>query len=149
SVISIRGITSGLLNGNTATVVIDDVPYGISANPGGPTSIVPEVDPNDLARLEVLRGPQGTLYGASSMGGLLKYVTIDPSVAGVSGRVSGGIAWVHNGDGAGYNLGGALNVPLSDHAAVRISAFSRRDPGFINDPVHHIEGVNWDEIAGG
>ena len=41
--------------------------------------IVPDIDPSDLARIEVLRGPQGTLYGANSMGGLLKYVTFDPS----------------------------------------------------------------------
>ena len=61
-------------------MTVDDVPYGCSTDAAG-GSVVPDIDPGDLARIEVLRGPQGTLYGANSMGGLVKYVTVDPSIA--------------------------------------------------------------------
>ena len=103
-VLSIRGLTTG--GGNpTVGIVIDDVPYGSSTGigSGSSTSIAPDIDPSDLARIEVLRGPQGTFYGASSMGGLLKYVTLDPSTDGVSGRNPGRVVWsdVYN----GANLG--------------------------------------------
>src|SRR5262249_8577138 len=103
----------------------------------------------ELTRLEVLRGPQGTLYGASSLGGLLKYVTVDPSTEGLKGQVRAGASDIQNGDGLGYSVSGAINVPLSDTWAVRASGFTRRDPGYINDPVHHIDGVNWGEVHGG
>jgi len=149
SVISFRGITSGILNGGTATVVVDDVPYGISSNPGGPTSVVPEIDPADLERIEALRGPQGTLYGASSMGGLLKYVTRDPDLAGRSAYFRAGGNASENGDGLGYNVSVGGNIPLGDTWALRASAFTRRDPGYIDDPVHDIDGLNWGEVKGG
>jgi len=51
---------------------------------------LPELDPGDLARVEVLRGPQGTLYGSDSMGGLVKFVTVAPSTDAFSGQVSAG-----------------------------------------------------------
>ena len=91
--ISIRGITTGAVGSGPpnpspiVAVTVDDVPFGGS---GGGDQLVPDFDPGDLARIEVLRGPQGTLYGASSMGGLVKFVTVDPSLAGVSGRVEAG-----------------------------------------------------------
>lgn len=145
SVISIRGISTGGFNEGTTTVVIDDVPYSSSAQFG---DIVPEVDPGDLARIEVLRGPQGTLYGASSMGGLLKYVTGEPSLEKLSGQLHGGLYGIYNGDGIGHYASGALNMPLGDSFAVRASAFKRRTPGYIDDPAHDIDGVNWATIKG-
>lgn len=148
AIISVRGITSGVFNDGTTSIVVDDVPYGISSAVG-PGEVVPELDPNELTRVEVLRGPQGTLYGASSMGGLLKYVTVDPSTDRLSGRLHGSINSIHNGDGAGYSVRGAINIPLAETFAVRASGFHRRDPGYIDDPVHGIEGVNWGEVMGG
>jgi outer membrane receptor protein involved in Fe transport len=109
---------------------------------------VPDIDPSDLARVEVLRGPQGTLYGASSIGGLLKFVTVDPSTAGFSGRIQAGTTEVKNGAGLGYTFRAAVNVPLSDTLAIRASAFTREDPGYIDDPVHHRDGVNEAHAAG-
>jgi len=147
SIISIRGIKSSVFDGGTTSVVIDDVSYG-NSSATGPGLVVPELDPNDLARIEVLRGPQGTLYGAMSMGGLLKYVTIDPSTDDFSGRATAGVSSVFNGEGSGYNLSGVVNVPVSDNVAIRASAFTRHDPGYIDDPVHHLDGVNWGEVFG-
>jgi hypothetical protein len=72
---AIRGLSTGSYSNPTVGIVIDDVPYGASAE----IFSAPDIDPSDLAHVEVLRGPQGTLYGVSSIGGLIKYVTVDPS----------------------------------------------------------------------
>jgi outer membrane receptor protein involved in Fe transport len=144
----LRGISSGLFTNPTVGVTVDDVPFG-----GGYVSwagnVVPDLDPSDLARVEVLRGPQGTLYGASSMGGLLKFVTVDPSTNSFSGRVQADVDSVHNGAEPGYGFRGALNVPLTDTLAVRASAFYRQDAGYIDNPVLHVNGVNEDHVDGG
>jgi len=124
------------------------VPYTSSTIWGFGNS-VPEIDPSDLQRVEVLRGPQGTLYGASSMGGLLKFVTIEPSTDGVSGRIQVGLSDVHNGPELGSSFRGSINVPINDVVAIRASAFTRQDPGYIDDPVHHINGVNSGKVSGG
>jgi iron complex outermembrane recepter protein len=146
-VLSIRGITTGPGN-PTVGITVDDVPYGASTEIGGGI-IVPDIDPGDLDRVEVLRGPQGTLYGASSMGGLIKFVTVDPSTDEVSGRVQSGTSSVYNGAQLGYNARGSVNVPLSDSLAVRASAFTRLDPGYIDNPVRAIDGVNEARASGG
>jgi iron complex outermembrane recepter protein len=145
--LSIRGITTGFANPTTG-VTVDDVPFGSSTGQGG-SQVVPDIDPGDLARIEVLRGPQGTLYGASSMGGLLKFVTVNPSTDSLSGQVQAGLSGVENSDGIGYNVRGSANVPLSDTMAVRISAFHREDPGYIDNPVIPVNGINEAKVNGG
>lgn len=147
-VISIRGISSGALSNPTIGIVVDDVPFGSSTSLGGGFT-APDFDPSDLARLEVLRGPQGTLYGANSIGGLVKYVTIDPSTDRLGGRVQAGLSSVHNGDGVGYSIRSAINVPLGDTWAVRASGFTRSDPGYIDNPVLGIDGINRAQADGG
>jgi len=132
--LSIRGVTTaiGTLTNPTVGVVVDDIPFG-STTPLGGGAIVPDIDPSDLQSIEVLRGPQGTLYGASSLGGLLKFVTADPSTAGVSGHVQASVGRIHNSDSAGYGVRGSINVPLGDTLALRASAFTRDDKGYIDD----------------
>jgi iron complex outermembrane recepter protein len=146
--LSIRGITTGGFTNPTVGIVVDDMPYGSSTFIGG-GDILPDIDPGDLARVEVLRGPQGTLYGASSMGGLIKFVTVDPSATSLSGRVQAGLTGIHNGDGLGYNVRGSGNIPISDTLALRLSGFVREDPGYINDPILRLDGVNKDSVYGG
>lgn len=145
--LSIRGLTTG--GGNpTVGIVIDDVPYGSSRG----TSFgleAPDIDPSTLQRVEVLRGPQGTLYGAGSMGGLLKFVTAPPSTSGFTGRVQGGMSGVQNGKQVGYNLRGAVNMPISETLAIRASAFTRQDPGFIDNPILGLDDINDGEFSGG
>jgi len=148
--LSIRGITTGYGTNPTVGITIDDVPYGASATAGNALlSVAPDIDPNELQRVEVLRGPQGTLYGASSMGGLLKFVTTDPSSERLSGQVQVGMNGVYNGNSPGYNVDGSINVPISDTVAVRASGFTRRDPGFIDNIATGQHAVNEADFYGG
>lgn len=145
--LSVRGITTG--SGNpTVAVVIDEAPYGGSTNRVN-AGQVPDIDPGDLARVEILRGPQGTLYGASSMGGLVKFVTKDPSTEGYAGHLEAGTSSIKNGEGLGYNLRGSVNVPLSDTWAVRASGFTRRDSGYIDNVFLGRDGINELQAEGG
>ena len=145
-VLAIRGLSSG--GGNpTVGITVDDVPYGATtALAGG--GVAPDLDPSDLARIEVLRGPQGTLYGANSIGGLLKFVTVDPSTDRVSGRVQGDFSSIEYG-GPTYGVRGAINLPLSDTIAVRASAFVRRNGGYVDNIETGERGTNWGNAAGG
>jgi len=134
---SSQGLT---LRGLSAGVLIDDVPI---------SGVVPDIDPGILARIETLRGPQGTLYGASGLGGLVKFVTLDPSTDAVSGRVEAGTNDVHDSYDLGYNVRGSVNVPLTEDLAFRASAFWRQDAGYIDNPSREIDGVNKDDANGG
>ncbi|MGN6821046.1 MAG: TonB-dependent receptor [Sphingomonas sp.] len=140
----IRGISSGTIQNPTVGIMIDDVPFGAATY-----DFSPEVDPADLQRIEVLRGPQGTLYGASSLGGLVKFVTADPSTTAVSGKAEAGINGVSHGGGAGYAFRGAINLPVSDTFAVRVSGFTHKDPGYIDNPILNLDDVNDFYASGG
>lgn len=145
--IAIRGITSGSSH-PTVGVIVDDVPFGGSTIQTSGYWI-PDLDPGDLARVEVLRGPQGTLYGANSMGGLIKYVTVEPSTAQRNGEISAGASAVAHGGDVGYTVRGAGNMPLSDSLAIRGSLYYRREPGYIDNPVFHIKDANTSDNGGG
>jgi len=142
--LSIRGITTGGQSIPTVGILVDDIPFGDSTR-----IYIPEFDPGDLARIEVLRGPQGTLYGANSLGGLLKYDTIQPSSKGTFGTVAGGIGGLQNGNRVGYNVRGALNVPISDDVALRVSAFDRKESGYITNELLGRRGINEANVYGG
>jgi iron complex outermembrane recepter protein len=146
--ISIRGITTGGFSNPTVGITVDDIPYGASTSNAGSNNI-PDVDPGDLSTIEVLRGPQGTLYGASSMGGLIKYVTKDPTSDRVAGTIQLGSTSVHNGDGPGYNLRGSLNLPVTRTLAMRIGGYTRQEPGYISNPILARDAVNDIRSRGG
>jgi iron complex outermembrane receptor protein len=151
SMVAIRGIITGAVetvNNPSVGIVVDDVPYGSSTALGG-GSMAPEFDPSALQRVEVLRGPQGTLYGASSLGGLLKYVTVDPSTDNLRAQITAGTSSIHHGAELGYNAFGSVNIPLSATAAMLVSGFTRQDPGYIDNPVLGIRGVNESHTSGG
>ena len=146
----IRGITSGATQmSSTVAVYIDDTPYNSSTVFAGAATGIPDLDPSDIERVEVLKGPQGTLYGADALGGVLKFVTKTPDSTAFSGRIQGGGVFV-DGGGSGYNASAALNLPLvRDRLAVRVSGFSRLDPGFIDDPARHQTNINDARVYGG
>jgi iron complex outermembrane recepter protein len=146
--LSIRGLNTGESGNPTVGFYIDDAPFGSSTNLGGGAIMSPDLDPSDLTRIEVMRGPQGTLYGAGSLGGLVKFVTTPPEFGRYSGRVELSGSTVEHG-GTGYSLRGAVNLPLSDNLALRVSGLDREDPGFIRDGARGATQVNKDTVHGG
>ncbi|KTE37608.1 MULTISPECIES: TonB-dependent receptor [unclassified Sphingopyxis] len=86
----------------------------------------------DIARIESLAGPQGTLYGASSQAGTIRIITNKPDTSGFEGRVDGEINTVKSG-GVGGKVEGMINAPLSDMAAVRFVGWYQRDSGYIDN----------------
>jgi iron complex outermembrane receptor protein len=126
----LRGINTGGV-ASAVSVYMDETPFGSSSGLVNGAVLAGDFDTFDLDRVEVLRGPQGTVYGASSLGGVLKFVTREPSTAGleVRGRV-GAEATAHGDPGYSGNL--VVNVPLSSSIALRASGFYRKDGGFID-----------------
>lgn len=129
--LSLRGITAGGDGSPTVGVLVDDVPFGSTTSYGQPP--FPDLDPGVLDHIEVLRGPQGTLYGASSLGGLIKFVTRDPDPNAWFGNVEVGPSFVRGG-GDGWNVRASLNIPImSDRVALLLGGFYRDDPGWITN----------------
>ena len=86
----------------------------------------------DIARIESLAGPQGTLYGASSQAGTIRIITNKPELGVTSGRVDAEINKVAHGDWGG-SLEGMINLPVTDRIAFRAIAFYQRDAGYIDN----------------
>ncbi|WP_226633908.1 TonB-dependent receptor [Novosphingobium profundi] len=126
----LRGVNTGGV-ASTVAVYMDETPFGSSSGLANGAELAGDFDTFDIARIEVLRGPQGTLYGASSLGGLVKYVTNEPD-AGVfeaRGRISGELT--RHGDPS-YQGNLMVNVPLSPTLAFRASGSYRMQGGFID-----------------
>jgi outer membrane receptor protein involved in Fe transport len=130
--VSIRGVTTGDQTISTVGIYIDDVAYGSSSAFAAGSQTALDMSLLDLNHIEVLRGPQGTLYGAGAMGGVLKYVTNEPDTTEFSGKVAVG-ASATTGGGAGNTVSGVVNVPISqDVAALRVAAFHDHDGGWVD-----------------
>jgi iron complex outermembrane receptor protein len=86
----------------------------------------------DIARIESLAGPQGTLYGASSQAGTIRIITNKPELNEYSGRIDGELNTVEHG-GQGGKLEGYINLPIADMAALRVVGFYQRDAGYIDN----------------
>jgi len=129
--VNIRGVTVGSLSAPTVGIYIDDTPFGSSTGFVGEAVSALDLSLLDLHHVELLRGPQGTLYGAGAMGGLLKYVTNDPDPSGLSGKA--GVAVRQSKGGAlGHTEHAVINAPLSEGvAALRVAAFNEHDGGYI------------------
>jgi iron complex outermembrane recepter protein len=125
-----RGLNSA--GGNTSMVgfYLDEVP--LSA-PAAAQLGKEEIDPSlyDLSRVEVLRGPQGTLYGSSSMGGTVKVVPNPPEIGAFLGSGENVISDTASGGGINHKLNGMINLPLGDTAALRFVGTESTDSGWI------------------
>ena len=88
-------------------------------------------------------GPQGTLYGANSIGGLIKYVMLDPSLTGQEFHIGGGIFGVEHGDEPGWDAHIGGTVPLVNGTVGLRLSYARNDaPGFIDNVVNGEHGIN-------
>ena len=143
----VRGINSVTFNSTTGTY-IDDVPFGSSTLFAGGALLTPDLDPSILERVEVLKGPQGTLYGASAPGGVLKFVTKAPDTGAFFASAREEISSVEHGE-VGFSLRGSVNAPIAaEKAALRVSAYYRRDPGYLDNSVDGEKDVNRVESQG-
>ncbi len=147
STVIIRGLYTGAQT-ITPTIgfYLDETPF--TAGSFG-TITTPDPDLADVERVEVLKGPQGTLFGTSTLGGLIRVVTKKPDLTQYGGdlRVDG--AFVESG-GDGYGVHGSASVPLiPGQLAVRVSAFDRLDPGFVDNVLTGRDNVNTTRVDGG
>ena len=148
--LTLRGIASGSTQPSASVgVYIDDSPFGSSSVFADGSLLTPDFDPSDLARIEVLRGPQGTLYGAGSLGGVIRFITIPPDTHAFSGRLQVDGASI-DGGGTGFGARGMVNLPLvTDKLALRVNVYDRTDPGFIADAGQGKTNVNVSRVKGG
>src|SRR6516165_2097072 len=130
--LTLRGQNVGGI-GSTVTTYIDDTPFGSSNALADGFFYSGDFDTWDLQRIEVLRGPQGTLYGAGSEGGLLKYVTNPPDPTKFAAAAQVGGEDVAHGQNGGSGRG-MINLPIGDRAAFRLSGYYSTMPGYIDDP---------------
>jgi iron complex outermembrane recepter protein len=127
--ISIRGI-SGTGGAGTTGIYLDDTPIQMRALAFNPDEALPKSF--DLDRVEVLRGPQGTLFGSGSEGGTVRYITTQPSLSKTSVYARAELATTQGGDPS-YEAGIAVGGPLIDNTlGARLSVWYRRDGGWID-----------------
>ncbi|MBI1364575.1 MAG: TonB-dependent receptor [Alphaproteobacteria bacterium] len=91
----------------------------------------PDLDLFDLARVETLRGPQGTLFGSGSVGGTIRFITNQPKLGAFEGALEGNVN-VIDGGGVGGHAKGMLNIPMGDKMALRVVAYDTEYGGFLD-----------------
>ncbi|HLY58011.1 MAG TPA: TonB-dependent receptor [Stellaceae bacterium] len=126
--IAIRGISSDVGSATTG-IYIDDTPVQVRPDAVG-SNPLPKIF--DLDRLEVLRGPQGTLFGAGAEGGAIRFITPEANLQSYSGFARGEIAFTDGGDPS-YEVGAAVGGPIvQGKVGFRASAWFREDGGYID-----------------
>lgn len=143
----LRGINTGSV-GSTVATYVDDTPFGASGSLSNAAILAGDFDTFDVARVEVLRGPQGTLYGANSLGGVLKFITTAPSTERLEVRGQVGIEDTRYGEPS-YLGNGVVNIPLGDTLAFRASGFYRDNGGYVDAPARGGRNVNANKSYGG
>ncbi|ODU22909.1 MAG: TonB-dependent receptor [Sphingomonas sp. SCN 67-18] len=141
----IRGIADSSFTGPTQATVgqyLGDIRLSYNAPD-------PDLKLYDIASVEVLEGPQGTLYGAGSLGGIIRIVRNAPHFDGVEAAISTGLSITQHGDPGG-DLGGMVNLPLvGERAALRLVGYAVSDGGYIDDPAHGRRDINRTRVVGG
>ena len=131
---ALRGVAP-LGGGSIIGTYIDDTPIGPSTNKQRATTYALDLLPYDIQSVEVLRGPQGTLYGAGAMGGLFKYITkaADPDV--IEFRAGMDVNSTHEAGDLGIGLRAAMNAPIVEGRVGLRASFSRQvTPGYVDQP---------------
>jgi iron complex outermembrane recepter protein len=147
----IRPVIRGVAGQGEAQVAVyyDETP--VSSGPGTSENagrFTPEIKPIDIERVEVLRGPQGTLYGASSMGGAIRFITNKPDTNQFEGSAGAEFSSYADG-GVGYQANAVVNIPLvEDRLAVRAVVYRRDQDGFVDNPALGLEDINDVETTG-
>jgi outer membrane receptor protein involved in Fe transport len=147
----IRGLTTGPYDVSPSVgVYIDDAPFGSNSGLALGALFSPDLDPSDLERVEVLKGPQGTLYGASTLAGLVKYVTKAPDTESFSTHARVDYARVPDDGTNSYAVRAGVNLPLvSDKLALRVSGFYQSTDGALTNARTGDTGLNGSFKHGG
>ncbi len=116
------GQGDGNTQGGTVATYLGEIPLAI------------DLRITDLERIEVLLGPQGTLYGAGTLGGAIRYIPKKPDLEETQFTVRGDVFATNESDDFGTDVGATINVPLSETLAFRASVDRYDDPGFIDQP---------------
>jgi outer membrane receptor protein involved in Fe transport len=133
TLIALRGIPP-LAAGASVGTYLDDAPVGSSTVYTESAGFTVDLLPYDLARIEVLRGPQGTLYGASTIGGLLKYVTVAPDLNELSVRAGAEVFDIRHAGDIGFAVQALVNAPIVEDRLAVTASFAHRDtPGWIDN----------------
>lgn len=128
--IIIRGLATASGGSNLSGTVVSY--YDETALNSGIRSI--EVEPVDLQRIEILRGPQGTYFGAGSIGGTVRLIPERPDMTDTSARLSATASQTEAGDGLDSNLSAIVNLPIaSDVAALRVLGFRRQEADYVRN----------------
>lgn len=146
--ITMRGVAN-IFSTPTVGIYVDDIPYGsVTAFAEGANFALDSLL-GDLERVEVIKGPQGTLFGASSMGGSLRYITRDPALDEFRGRFSMDFSDTAEG-GVNQLYKGGVSFPLvKDKLGLSVSGFFQDNEGFIDDVGSGLDDVNDSELKGG
>ncbi|MGV3482430.1 MAG: TonB-dependent receptor domain-containing protein [Sphingobium sp.] len=147
--VSLRGIAP-IGESTTVGTYLDDAPVGASSIYARSAGFTLDLLPYDIERIEVLRGPQGTLYGASSIGGLLKYVTVSPRLDDVLGKAGGEVFGIRGAGHAGYAGQAMVNLPIvQDRLGLTASYAYRKAPGYVDSLTTGKRDENGYEQRGG
>ncbi|WCL53395.1 TonB-dependent receptor [Gimibacter soli] len=139
--IFLRGIANAYGGGSLVSVYQDEVPMNLTGYDVLPTRTL------DLARIEVLKGPQGTLYGQGAVAGTVRYITNDPKLDEFEGSMDATLTSVKSGD-MGAEVTGVFNIPVvKDKLAVRIAATGKTGGGWQDQPEVGIEDGNDEELT--
>jgi iron complex outermembrane receptor protein len=146
----LRGMNTGAQQTtNTTAYYIDDTVFTASGFVSLGALVTPEPELAEIERIEVLKGPQGTLYGASSLGGLIRVVTKKPDASEFYGSVRTEITTLSGGSD-GYLIRGSLNAPLiQDRLAIQATGDKRRVAGFTDNVVTGNDDANSSDMYGG
>jgi iron complex outermembrane recepter protein len=143
----IRGINSA--GEAQSALYYDNIPVtglGGAATEFGGTQ--PDLALFDIQQIEVLRGPQGTLYGSNSQSGVIRIVTNKPQMGSLEGGVTTEMSNTKDG-GWNYGVRGVVNVPVADQFAVRLVGYYDDADGFSDNPLRGLKDVNDQQNAGG
>lgn len=130
SQVAVRGISAGQIVRDQPGVK-EQVGVYLDESVISLSLFTPDLDLFDLNRVEVLRGPQGTLYGSGSLSGTIRYITNRPTTEQVEGTAEAGIETLKDG-GTGWAARGAVNVPLAEKAAFRAVGYYTDYAGFVD-----------------
>jgi outer membrane receptor protein involved in Fe transport len=145
--IVIRGLDS--TGASTTGVYFDDIVITAN-NPQDGGGRQPDIRLVDMERVEVLKGPQGTLYGASSMSGTVRMLTNKPDPTKTAMAFNAGVGQTDGASGADYTYDGTVNLPIvPDELAVRVVGYQGDRQGYIDNDLLGIHGVNNEKVTGG